>query len=835
MPLQAEQIAFHLINIAMIRNYVKIALRSIAKNKIAAVINISGLALGMAACLLILQYVSFELSYDQFHNNVSRIFRVVNDRYQNGKLIQHGTITYSAIGKAMKDDFPQDVEAYARVEPFGSEIIIYKDKKLNERILAADNSFLTMFSFPLLAGDRATALKEPNAVIFSEKLARKVFDFKGNDFSKLLGETIVISRDSLPYKVTGICRDIPENSHLEFNMLLSYSSLYSGNGNWKSADYDFTDSDFWQYIQLKPGVDQRTFEQKLPAFSERHFRGNAVSGSNEKFYLQPLGNAHLYSDMEYEIGKTGNAATVWGLLIVALFIIAIAWVNYINLSTARSMDRAKEVGIRKVVGSLRTQLITQFMIESVLINAVALIIALLLVYVSQPLFNQLLQQHLSLSYLLMKGLGGYSIAVGIALVLITGILLSGFYPAFVLSSFKPIQVLKGKFSASSKGITFRKVLVVGQFGITVALVVGSLVVYRQLRYVCEKSLGINVNQVLVINPPVLTNWDSTFITRINSFKNELKQLPHVKAAASSYHKPGDELGREFNVKRADATDDTRYTFRNLGADYDFIPTYGIKLLAGRAFTPTDHDPKWKNLHNAILNEKAVKQLGYANAENAIGKQVIVGKKVWDIVGVIDNFHQKSLHYAIEPLIMLPTYSTSNYISVKVDVTDLPQTIDAIKQKYASFFPGNLFDYGFLDKSFREQYSNDRLFGEVFGLFAGFAVFTACLGLFGLSLFSVMQRTREIGVRKVLGASVQNILVLVSKDFIKLVAIAIVIAFPVAFWVMNKWLQGFAYRTNISAWIFIAAGCMALVVAMGTISVQAVKAALSNPVKTLRSE
>ncbi|MFT3823422.1 MAG: ABC transporter permease [Chitinophagaceae bacterium] len=819
----------------MIRNYFKIALRNIAKNKVASAINISGLALGMAACLLILQYVSFELSYDQFHGNASRLFRVVNDRYQNGKLIQHGTITYSAIGKAMKDDYPQDVETYARVEPFGNEIVTYKDKKLNERILAADNSFLTMFSFPLLAGDPATALKEPNTIIFSEELARKVFDFKGDDFSRLLGETIVISHDSMPYKVTGICKNVPENSHLSFNMLLSYSSLYSGNGSWKEADYDFTDSDFWHYIQLKPGVDQKAFEAKLGAFSERHFRGNKVSGSDEKFYLQPLGKAHLYSDMEYEIGKVGTATTVWGLLIVALFIIAIAWVNYINLSTARSMDRAKEVGIRKVVGSLRAQLIVQFMIESVLINAVALLIALLLVYISQPFFNQLLQQHLSLSYLLMKGLGGYSIAIGIVLVLIAGILLSGFYPAFVLSSFKPIQVLKGKFSASTKGIIFRKVLVVGQFSITVALVIGSLVVYRQLHYVSEKSLGINVNQVLVVSPPVLTSWDSSFIVRVNSFKNEVKQLPHVKGAASSYHIPGDELGREFKVKRADATDDTRYTFRNLGADYDFIPTYGIKLLAGRTFSQTDHDSKWKNLHNAILNEKAVKQLGYANAQDAIGKQVIVGQKKWDIVGVVDNFHQKSLHYAIEPLIMFPTYSTNSSISVKVDVADLPNTIAAIKQKYASFFPGNLFDYYFLDKSFKEQYNNDRLFGEVFGLFAGFAVFTACLGLFGLSLFSVMQRTREIGVRKVLGASVQNILVLVSKDFIKLVMIAIVIAFPLAFWVMDKWLQGFAYRTNISAWIFVAAGCMALVVALGTISWQAAKAALSNPVRSLRNE
>jgi putative ABC transport system permease protein len=819
----------------MIKNYFKTAWRNLRKNKIFSFINIAGLSIGMAACLLILQYVSFELSFDQFNKNAADIYRVYNDRYQNGKLVQHGTITYSAIGKAMQDDFPEVVN-HARVDPQGREIITYNNKKIGEQEgIAVDNSFLTMFSYPMITGDVQTPLKEPNTVILSETLARKIFDVTDNNFQALIGKAITVERDSLPYKITAVCKDVPENSHLHFDFLISYITLYSGNNAWTQADYDFTDSDFWHYIQLKGGADYKTLEAKFPAFSQRHFQGNKISGSDEKFFLQPLSKAHLYSDFEYEIGKTASATVVWGLLIIAVLIIVIAWVNYINLATAKSMERAKEVGVRKVAGATKQQLIRQFLSESFIINIIALAISLLIVTLAQNGFNNLINHELSLSYLFQKGLSGYSITAALIALIIIGILVSGFYPAFVLSSFKPILVLKGKYTSSNKGIVLRKALVVGQFAITVALIIGSFVVYKQIKFVNAQNLGMDISQMLIVKPPELTSWDSTFISRENSLTEQLKQIPHVEGATTSWNIPGGETGRSFNVRRIDQDSTTHFTMRHSGISIGYVDLYKIKLLAGRDFSYTDFNPNFGRLHNLILNESAVKLLGYSSPKDAIGKTIIRGSKKWDVVGVINNYHQKSLRYPVEPTMLLPAYSTNSAISVKVNTKDLPVTIAAIKKAYDTFFPGNLFDYSFLDEHFNAQYRSDRLFGKVFAIFSGFAIFIASLGLLGLSLFATTQRTKEIGVRKVLGASVSNIVVLLSKDFIKLVIISFVIASPVAWWIMHSWLQDFAYRIHISWWIFFGAGLLAVMIALATISFQSVKAAIANPVKSLRTE
>lgn len=822
--------------IVMLENYFKIAWRNLRKNRVFSVINIAGLSIGMAACLLILQYVRFELSYDRFNKNAADIYRVTNDRYQNGKLLQHGTITYSAIGKALQDDYPE-VLAHTRVEPFSDQVLGYGDKKIGRQTaLAVDNAFLSMFSYPIVAGDAANGLQHPNEIILTEKLARQLFDIRQNDFQPIIGKAVVLSRDSLPYKVTAVCRNAPDNSHLVFDLLVSYNSLYSGgNGNWKEADYDFTDSDFWHYIQLRPGTNYKALEAKLGAFSRKYFQGTKVSGSDEKFFLQPLTRAHLYSDYEYEIGKTGNATVVWGLLVIAVLIIAIAWINYVNLSTAKSIERAKEVGVRKVVGATRQQLVRQFITESFIINTIALGIAVVLVILLQSSFNHLIQHQLSLSNLFSKEMGGFAISIGIIALLAAGILGSGFYPAFVLSSFRPILVLKGKYSTSGKGILLRKILVVGQFAITVTLIIGSFIVYQQMRFVSRQNLGINLSQVLVVQPPILTGWDSTFIEKENSFKNELKHLPHIQGASVIGRTAGDEMGRAFNVKRLDKYTDSKFTMRNVSVDADFIQMYDVKLLAGRNFIHTDFNTDWNKLHNVLLNESAVKLLGFASNNEALGKRISMFGQNWDIVGVVNDYHQKSLRYPIEPTVLYPGYGNNNPICVKVDTKNLAGTIAAIKAKYNSFFPGNYFDYYFLDEKFNALYKDDQLFGQVFGIFAGFAIFIACLGLLGLSLFATTQRTKEIGVRKVLGASVSDIVLLLSQDFIRLVLIAFVIASPLAWWVMHRWLQNFAYRINISWWVFLAAGVVAVLIALLTISFQSIKAAISNPVKSLRTE
>jgi putative ABC transport system permease protein len=819
----------------MIKNYFKIAWRNLINNKADSSINIIGLSIGMAACLLILEFVSFELSYDRFNKNAANIYRVSNDRYQKGKLVQHGTITYSAVGPAMKADFPEVINN-TRVEPLGDIILSDNTKKYEvKNTIAADNEFLTMFSYPLLAGDPKTALKEPNNIILSETLARKIFTVGNNDFNSLLGKTLQISRDSLPYKITGICKDVTENSHLQFELLTSYITLYEQKNPWKESEYDWTDSDFWHYLQLKPGTDYKKLQAKFDAFSKSHFQGDKVSGSDEKFLLQPLLKAHLYSDYEYEIGKTGSSMAVWGMLIIATLIIIIAWVNYINLTTARSMNRAKEVGIRKVSGATRPQLIRQFLTESLMMNLISLGIALLLIVLVQNSFNKLVERDLSLSYLFSQSVTGLDIRTIVISSLIAGILISGFYPAFVLSSFKPILVLKGKYSQSGNGVFLRKLLVTTQFAATVALIIGSFVVYKQIRFVNNQDLGMNLSKVLIVKAPILTDFDSSFISHVNSFKAELSQNPGIIIACSSNRVAGDEMGRAFNVHRTDKNTDTKLTMRNMGVDYNFLELYNIPLLVGRNFTPLDYNRDYKNLRSILISETAAKSLGFTSNQEAIGKTIKVWNKDWNIIGVIKDFHQKSLHYAMEPVIFMPFYGSDNPISVKLKTKDLTATIDFIKAKYNTFFPGNLFDYYFIDDHFNALYNDDLLFGKVFALFAGFAIFIACLGLLGLSLFTTAQRMKEIGVRKVLGASASSIVFLLSKDFVRLIIVGFLIASPIAWYVMHNWLEGFAYRIPISWWIFPCAGLLAFFIAIGTVSFQTMKAAAANPVTSLRSE
>ncbi|WP_336517742.1 ABC transporter permease [Pollutibacter soli] len=817
----------------MFTNYIKIAFRNLAKHKMFSLINIFGLAIGMTVCLLILQYVSFKLSYDQFNQNAKDIYRVVNDRYQQGNLIQHGTITYSGVGKAMNDDY-DDVIANARVATVGETILSNGTKRIeDDHVFFGENIFFQMFDYPIIAGSRKDMLKEPFTIVITETLAKKIFDLPRNNFEDIIGKAIVLNRDSMPYRVDAVLKDVPENSHLEFSMIVSYPTLMHF---WKESDYDFTQSDFWHYVQLKPGTDYKKINAGMAAFSKKHFQGNKISGSDEKFYLQPLSNAHLYSDFEYEIGRTGSATAVWGLLTIAIFIIVIGWVNYINLATARSAERAREVGIRKVVGGVRRQLISQFLFESIMVNLIALGLAVLFVYLLQSGFNQLLEQQLSMAYIFSKGMKGYALLIGLVTLIVTGMLLSGFYPAFVLSSFKPIQVLKGQFSSGSKGILLRKVLVISQFCITAILIAGAVIVTKQLNFLNKKDLGFDMNQVMIVKPPMLTGYDSSFINKVDILKQELKQIPAVAAAATSGNIFGNELGRSFNVRQADSASTNKYTVRVMQTDHDFIPLYGMKVIAGRSFDPSDHDPDGRKLKNTLINRSAVKLLGFSSPEAAIGKDILRGTRRWTVIGVLEDVHQKSLRYPMEATVFIPSYGTYNDISLKLKTTqNLQGTIEAIKAKYDAMFPGNHFDYFFLNDRFNWQYKNDQLFGKVFNIFAGVAIFVACLGLFGLVLFATVKRTKEIGVRKVLGASVADILVLLSKDFVKLIVIAIALATPASWYIMSRWLQDFSYRTEINWWIFPLCAVAALAIAMITIVVQSVRAANANPVKSLRTE
>lgn len=816
----------------MIQNYFKITLRNMWKHRAFSVVNLTGLATGIAACLLILQYVSFELNFDRFHVDGDRIYRITNDRFQQGKLIQHGTITYPAVAPAMAKDF-NEIENYTTIGNPGTFSIQKNRKIFEEKGAYVDERFLSVFTFPFLVGDPQTALKDPHTIVISESNAQRIFNATPGQYENLIGQSVVVDLDTAPFRITGIMKDFPEASHLEFGILMSYKTLEQTWGDWVNTSFE--SSDMWHYVKLKPGADTQSLVQKLPAFSNRYFHGDKVSGSVEQFFLQPLYRAHLFSDYEYEIGSVNNGKAVWTMLIIATFILLIAWINYINLATARSLERAREVGVRKVAGATSRQLTWQFLSESIVLNLIALLLGIVLAILLQPTLNRIIEKPLSFLMLLGRGFGGKSFALALGGVFVVGVLLSGLYPAFALSGFKAVQVLKGSFKQSPKGVWVRKSLVVFQYTASMVLIVGTLIVFKQLKFMREQNLGFNMNQVLVIRGPELTQWDSNSIERINSFKTELRRIPSVQMASASGSIFGNRLSRSFNIRRVGSNDPKGVTFNRMAVDADFFAAYKIPLLAGRAFRPTDSSPDAKKVTNAILNESAAKLLGFANAEAATGQQFDLYGKQWNIIGVVSDFHQQSLKHSIEPIVFAPFYTLAGFFSVKISVSDPQNSIAAIRKQYNTFFPGNKFNYFFMDQRFNEQYKGDRAFGQISSFFSILAVLIASLGIFGLSSYTIAQRTKEIGVRKVLGANVSGIVALLSKDFLKLVILAILIGMPIAIYCVNQWLSDFAYHIDIQWWMFLIAAGLSIAIAFASVSFQSIRAALMNPVKSLRSE
>jgi putative ABC transport system permease protein len=818
----------------MLSNYLITAFRNIAKNKVFSAINVIGLALGLAACLFIFQFVSFEFSYDSFNTKLERTFRVTNDRYQHGKVIQHGTIMYPTIGPTMAKDYPE-IEMYTRLMPGGSMNV-----KIDEKIFTGsechftDEHFLQVFDFELIAGDRAAALKDKYSIVLTESTARTFFEAKNNDFLSVIGKTLYWALDPQPYKVTAILKDVPENSHIQFDALVAYSTLYTPEN--PDADISWTWSDMRHYLVLKPGVDYKSLEAKFDDYSARYFQGDKVSGSVEKFYLQPLKRAHLFSDYEYDIAKIASGRAVWAMLIVAISILVLAWINYINLTTSKALDRAKEVGLRKVMGAYKSQLVRQFIFESILISVFAFAIAIILVNLLQPSFNSLIDANLNWTKIF-SGIDSRTIILFFALMM-GGMLLSGFYPAFVLSSYQPATVLKGKFQRSAKGHFLRKGLVIFQFTASAALITGTLIVSRQLKFMNDTDLGININNTIIIESPVLTNWDSTFITRVETFKTELSRVDGVISVTSSNNTPGDRLPRAFGIRLAEHPSSARYTMSVMNVDYSFFDTYKIQPLSGRKFISTDHKQNFQDLTALILNVSATKLLGIETPEAAIGKEIVWGNngtRKWTIVGVVNDYHQESLRKPKEPMVFRPTYSTYHAFSVLTSRLDQQQLLAEAKSVYDKTFPDNAFQYRFLDEKFRRQYNDDNRFGKVISIFMVLGIVISCLGLIALSSYTAVQRTKEIGVRKVLGASLSNIVSLLSFDFIKLVLIATLISLPIAYFSMQGWLESYAYRITID-WLMFAVPLVTIVlIAAITISFQVLKTAMTNPAQTLKHE
>jgi putative ABC transport system permease protein len=793
----------------MLKNYFKIAFRNLWRHRVFSGINILGLAVGMTACFLIFLYVRFELSYDKFHSKGDRIYRIICDIKTPTETMKPGGPSW-AVGPHLMGGFPQ-VEATVRTTD--DEILVRKGniKFQEKKSLFADSSFFQVFDFKLIKGNPRTALNEPLNIVFSESAVKKYF---GN--TDPIGQTVLLTGDGFTAKVTGVMKDIPENSMIQADMLVSMNTLTRKLN--PRLDDQWGNYGNRTYVLLKPGTNAVVFEKQIPAFLEK-MNGTEMKELNmyPTLILEKFPEAYLHSNRNDS--NSGSIKNVYIFSVVAVFILLIACFNFINLTTARSAERAKEVGIRKVVGAGRRQLTAQFIGESIMVCLIAFILTLATAAILLPSFNQLAGKTLS------KGVFDNMKFIGILFLSSIGIgLLAGVYPALVLSSFKPVTVLKGRFATGTRGIVLRKGLVISQFTISIALIISTIIVYLQMNFMRSQDLGFSKDQMMVVN----SNGDPAR----DAFIHAVEGLPNVKSVSMSSSVPGGgNMGAYSKIQNVKGV----MQIANLDlyfVDFDYLKQFNIKMAAGRMFSRQFMTDTTQAM---ILNESAVKSFGYRSAQDAVGRDFNQWGRQGKIIGVMKDFHFKSLQEEIKPLSMRIEPNGCSLVSIKVSGTSLPSTISAIESKWNTLIPARPFSYFFLDEFFDEQYKSEQRFGKLFLNFAILAIIISCLGLLGLASYSTMQRTREIGIRKVLGATIPNIVNLLSKDFLTLVGIAIIIASPIAYFAMHKWLNDFAYRIPISWWIFVAAAVAATIIAILTVSFQAIKAAVANPVKSLRTE
>ncbi|MDN5213907.1 ABC transporter permease [Fulvivirgaceae bacterium BMA12] len=801
----------------MLRNYLKTTWRSLLKNRVFSLINILGLSIGLTACLLILQYVTHELSYDNFHQQKEDIYRIQQNRFNKGILTTQWAAGCAGIGPALKENFPE-VKAFVKLHG-GEGVISYKDNRFREnRAYYATETFFQVFSYPLISGVDSLVLNRPNTVVLSESTAKKYFNEEDP-----IGKRIK-HNGHVEYEVTGIFKDVPENTHMKFDLLFSFDTYVALTNERALTAWNW--DGFYTYIQLASGTDHKTFENKLPAFVEQQ-QGEALRqySADVQFLLQPIDDIHLSPNYMGEFEPNSDRKTTFFLLIVAFFIMVIAWINYINLATAKSLERAREVGIRKVMGSFRRQLIRQFLFESCLLNVMAVFLAIAFVILLLPAFNQLTGKTLTFS--LFAQLDFWLALIALFLV---GSFLSGLYPSLVLSGFRPIAVLKGKFKTSSRGTSLRKGLVIFQFFSSVILIAGTYAVYQQITFMKSQDLGVEVDKTLVVRAPNVT--DSTYNDKFSAFKNELLNISAISKVASSTAVPGRQPGwNAGGIRRVHEDESQSNQYRVIGVDYDFKDAFQLEVLAGRNFSKefgTDRE-------TVLFNQSATKLMGFKTIEEALGEDIFFWGDTFRIVGVLKDYHQESLKKSFEPLIFRLIPGARPYYSIKLNANNPWETISQIQSRWNFFFTDDPFEYFFLDDHYNQQYQADLQFGRVFGTFSSLAIFIACLGLFGLTSFMAVQKTKEIGIRKVMGATVSNILSLLLKDFTRLVLVAVMIAIPVSWWMINNWLERFAYKIGLSWWLFAIPGLLVMMIALLTASYQTIKSSLANPVDSLRYE
>ena len=810
----------------MISNYFKIAWRNLMKYKFISLINLFGLTVGLTCCLLITTYIINELSYDRYNKNVENVYRVTRSFNNSEGIVSLNLSTISPpFGYYFPTDFPE-IKKMTRLLNNGNTPLKYKDKLFNEPVYFADENLFDVFTLDVVQGNPKTALKEPFSVMLSEETARRYFGDE-DPMNKVLR-----ANNQFDIKVTGVYKGFPANSHMHPGMLVSFSTLKDpavyGEENLRT---NWGNNSFFTYLLLPEHYDPNRMIARFPAFVDRrmdhkNYNGNLPSKFT-KLGLQKLSDIHLRSHTDYEAEPNGDISRVYIFSIIAFFILIIACINYMNLSTARSALRAREIGIRKVIGARRKEIILQFLSESVLISWTAIVISFVLLYLTMPWLNKISGQQLSI-HLLLK----WQIFISIlATPFVVGIL-AGLYPALFMSSFQPVKTLKGLLKVGSGNISFRKVLVVAQFTISIVLIITTVIVFQQLRYMQATSLGYNKEHLITL--PYYNDINASYET----FRNELLQNPQIRNVARSSRIP---TGRLLDAMGAstlvgDSMRPVTADIKFVVTDYDFIPTYGIHVLSGRNFNRS----YGSDTANFILNEAAVHAIGWKTPEDAVGRNFKYGQYSGKVIGVIGDFHFESLRQKIVPIVLMnpaitPSQSYFNNLSVKVSGKNIRNELATIEKAWRKYLPEIPYQYSFLDEHFSSLYESEQKQGTIFTVFACIAIFIASLGLFGLSAFAITQRIKEIGIRRVLGARVDSIVTLLSGDFLKLVLISAIIAFPLAWYAMSLWLQDFAYRIPIHWWVFVLSALVAVLVALTTVSFHAIKAALSNPVKSLRAE
>lgn len=788
----------------------------------------------MTVCLLILTYARYELSYDRYHKNADSIYRVSVDIYNGNSFQIADAQCYPAVGQMAVDKFPE-IENYAMARHYGRMLIKNGQIAFNEdRLYFATQSWLEVFDFDLVQGSMENALSEPDKIILTESTAKKYFG-EENPVGKVL--TLVPGGGQVEMQVTAVIKDVPTNTHLSFDVLVSWESGV------KYMEWEYNNwggnNEFMYLLANQPLGN--SFKEKLNA--SYYENTEAFDSRGDSLVIQPLADIHLYSDKTYEAQANGSGQVVNILLIVSVFVLVIAWVNYINLSTARALERAKEVGVKKVMGSSRSHLMIQFLMESFILNLLAIVLTVTLIQGVLPWFNNLSGVSLSFNLLEQPELQWQLIAI-----LALGTLASGLYPAFVLSAHKPLSVINGKMKDSKGGLLLRKGLVIFQFSITMLLLIGTITIYKQITHMRNQDLGVNLERTIAIESPILPDSDEESALKRRSFEAELMKLPLVENVAfseSSFGLGSNMMNTTTGMKAAETGAGQNVNFAYFRIDDQFLPTFEINLLAGRYFNEeleTPFEDTDRQFQGVIVNETARKALGFNSNEEALGKKVDRWGRIFTLIGVVDDYYHNSVKYKVEPMAFFydKAGNSANFASIKLkgsgDNKNLyTGALNEIEEVYRNIYPASDFDYFFVDENFNKQYRADQQFGIVFTTFSAVTIFVAILGLFGLVLYEVQQRIKEIGIRKVLGASAISIIRLFSANFLRLIGISIVLAIPLAYWAMSEWLSGYADRIEIGVLLFLLPAVLIVAIAMITVFIQSIRAASRNPVEALRYE